>query len=240
MTDQDATHEHQVLRYQRAPRLVHALLASSFMLLLLSGFVLLWQPLGFLAAGGTSRWLHRVGAVGFMAVPFAYLASDRRGAKELIVDSFHFDKDDRAWLLHIGKYAFGRAAGMPPQGRLNAGQKLHHATVVLVSAIIVATGLVMWFLHPGLGSSTHALVAIIHDLAMLVLVLLLIGHLYFTYVYGALSGMTSGYIDEDEARLEHPKWVEELQAVGATQSSEQVQSGETSHSVKGNNNENPK
>ena len=37
---------------------------------------------------------------------------------------------------------------------------------------------------------------------VLALTLLLVGHLYFTYVYKALSGMTRGYVDVDDARLE--------------------------------------
>ncbi len=204
-------HEHEVLRYRKRPRVVHALLASSFLLALLTGLIILWNPLSFLAAGGVSRWLHRVGGIGFLSVPFVYLILDRSGAKELMVDSFHFDKDDRNWLKHVFRYTLGHAAEMPPQGRLNAGQKLHHATVILVSAVMVVTGLVMWLVHPGLSAGTHALLAILHDGAMLVLTLLLVGHLYFTYVYKAISGMTTGYVDEDEARLEHPKWVEELE-----------------------------
>ena len=52
--------------------------------------------------------------------------------------------------------------------------------------------------------------AMVHDAAMLVLTILLVGHLYFTYVYQALPGMTTGYVPEEEARLEHSKWVDEL------------------------------
>lgn len=206
------SHEHELLRYRRNQRIVHALLASSFLLLLLTGLVLLWAPLGPLAAGGGSRLIHRIAAVGFMAVPLAYLLADRAGAKELLVDSFKYDKDDIAWLKHVYRYVMGHAAEMPPQGRLNAGQKLHHAAVVLVSAAIVATGLAMWFFKSALGASGLAWAAIIHDLAMLALTLLLVGHLYFTFVYKALSGMTSGYVPELEARIEHPKWVAELEA----------------------------
>ena len=47
---------------------------------------------------------------------------------------------------------------------------------------------------------------------MLALTLLLIGHLFFTFTYKALSGMTSGYVPELEARLEHSKWVDEIEA----------------------------
>mgnify|MGYP001820486511 CR=1 FL=1 len=217
MTDQ--AHEHEILRYRRNQRLVHALLASSFLLLLLTGLLLLWGPLSFLAAGGNSRWLHRVGAIGFMAVPFAYLLSDRAGAKELLVESFKYDSDDIEWLKHLVKYVFGRASEMPPQGRLNAGQKLHHAAVIVVSATIVLSGLAMWFIKPTLGEAGLAWTAIVHDLSMLALTLLLVGHLYFTYVYDALSSMTTGYVDEDEARLEHSKWVAELEAEQAPETS---------------------
>lgn len=205
-------HDHELLRYRRNQRFVHALLAASFLLLLLTGLLLLWGPLGPLAAGGNSRFIHRIAAVGFMAVPVAYLFTDRAGAKELLIDSFKYDRDDVEWLKHVYRYTMGHATEMPPQGRLNAGQKLHHGAVVVASAAIVLTGLAMWFLKSGLGASGLAWAAIIHDFAMLALTLLLVGHLYFTFVYKALSGMTSGYVPELEARIEHSKWVDELEA----------------------------
>ena len=211
MATHDHDHDHELLRYRRNQRIVHAVLASSFLLLLLTGLLLVWGPLGPLAAGGTSRLIHRVAAVGFMAVPVLYLLTDRQGAKELLIDSFKYDRDDIEWIKHMYRYAMGHAAEMPPQGRLNAGQKLHHAAVVVVSAAIVVTGLAMWFFKSGLGASGLAWAAIIHDVAMLVLTLLLVGHLYFTFVYKALSGMTSGYVPELEARIEHSKWVDELE-----------------------------
>ncbi len=207
--------DREVLRYRKRPRIVHAILASSFLILLLTGLVILWSPLSFLAANGTTRWLHRVAAVGFMSVPIIYLIVDREGAKELMVDSFKYDRDDWRWVKRFWSYAFGHTANMPKQGRLNAGQKMHHALVMLLSAAIVGSGLVMWFFMPSLGPTGQAWMAVIHDLAMLALTLLLVGHLYFTFVYKALSGMTRGYVDIDDARLEHAKWVEELEQEAA-------------------------
>ena len=204
--------DRQLLRYRRTQRLIHALLASSFTLLFLTGIFIVWSPASGLAAGGWSRWLHRVAAIGFMAVPVLYLVRDRAGAKELLVDSFRFDRDDVRWLRHIYRYATGHAKDMPPQGRLNAGQKLHHAAVIVLCGVMVVTGLMLWLLKPGLGATGLAWVALIHDLGMLALILLLIGHLFFTFTYKALSGMTTGYVPETEARLEHVKWVEEMEA----------------------------
>ena len=225
MTTTDQRHplgDREVLRYRKRPRIVHAILASSFLLLLLTGLVVLWSPLSFLASGGTTRWLHRVGAIGFMSVPIIYLIVDREGAKELMVDSFKYGRDDWRWLKRIWSYLFGHTANMPKQGRLNAGQKLHHAAVMLLSASIVASGLAMWFFMPSLGATGQAWAAIIHDLSMLALALLLVGHLYFTFVYKALSGMTRGYVPIAEARLEHAKWIEELEQEAAEGVAEKV------------------
>ncbi len=204
MASQQST---QLLRYRIGQRVVHALLASSFLMLLATGLFLLWSPLSPWAAGGTSRLVHRVGAMLFMAVPLVYLLVDARAAKELLWDSFHYDRDDWAWMKASYHYFFGFAAEMPPQGRLNAGQKLHHAGVVLASAAIVLSGLLLWFGRGSLGVQGLAYTAIVHDLAMLVLTVLLAGHLYFTFVYKALSAMTTGYVSEEAARLEHAKWV---------------------------------
>ena len=200
----------KILRFRAGPRLMHAMLASSFIILLGTGYILFWPLMSQYAAGGFSRWLHRIGAVIYMAIPFVYLMVDRRAAKELLWDSFHYDRDDGKWLLHFFRYFLGHAEGMPPQGRLNAGQKLHHAGVVIFSAAIVASGIVLWAGKGELGGSMLALAAIVHDIAMFVLTVLLVGHLYFTYVYHALSGMVSGYVDEEDARLEHSKWVAAL------------------------------
>jgi formate dehydrogenase subunit gamma len=189
---------------------VHWLLAFSFLLLLITGMVIFLPFLSQLASGGTSRLMHRIGAVLFMAVPIVYLILDRPAAKELLWDSFHYDRDDMKWLAHVYRYFLGYAKDMPPQGRLNAGQKLHHAGVVIFSAFIVISGLILWFAKGYMGPTNLGIAAIFHDVSMLVLTVLLVGHLYFTFVYKALSGMTSGYIEEEDALLEHPKWVEEL------------------------------
>jgi formate dehydrogenase subunit gamma len=208
--------EEKLLRYRVGQRVVHAVLATSFLLLLFTGLMILWQPLTQFARDGTSGIIHRVGAVLFMLVPILYLLVDRRGAKELLVESFTYDKDDIAWFKHAGRYFIGRAVGMPPQGRLNAGQKLHHAGVVITSATVVFSGFIMWWGKGSLSPSGLAFTAIIHDLSMLALTVLLVGHLYFTFVYKALSGMTTGYVSKEDAAIEHPKWVEEVehQAVG--------------------------
>ena len=200
----------QILRYRPGQRLVHLLLSTTFLLLLFTGLVILWRPLTILDFGPLSRYLHRLGAIGFIMVPLLYVIVDWPGAKELIIESFTYDRDDWEWLKQSPQYFMGRATGMPPQGRLNAGQKIHHAGVIIVSFFVVASGLVMWLLSGGINQGLMAATVIVHDLSMMILTILLVGHLYFTFVYKAMSGMTTGYIDRASAALEHAKWVEEI------------------------------
>ncbi len=206
----ETNHDLDILRYRRAQRVVHAIMASSFLILLITGLALVWSPLSWIAAGGWSRYLHRIAAVGFMSVPILYVVMDRDGAKEVLVESFKYDKDDVKWFTLMYRYALGRTAKMPPQGRLNAGQKLHHSAVIIFSAVIVLTGLVLWWLKSDLSTSMLSWMAIIHDLAMLALTLLLVGHVFFTFVYKAWSSMATGYVAKEDMEMEHSKWVEEL------------------------------
>ena len=205
----------QLLRYRPAQRYIHLLVASSFTVLFLTGLPLIFEPLSFLAANGWSRIIHRIAAVAFMSVPLLYFIADRQGARELIVESFQYDKDDRRWLLHMGRYFLGQAEGMPPQGRLNAGQKLHHAAVLILGAGVVFSGLVLWIWAGQMTDAQLSWAALVHNISMLGLVLLLIGHIYFTVVYKAINAMHTGYVPRTEAELEHAKWVAEMDALRA-------------------------
>lgn len=207
--------ERRILRYTRPERLVHWLGASSVLILLLTGLVLLWAPLGALAAGGYSRLLHRIGAALFMAAPLLYAVLNRAHLRRLLSEPFRYDRDDLRWLLQMPGYFLGRAKGMPPQGRINAGQKLHHAATFIAFVVVTASGFALWFGKAGLGAEGMAVAAMLHDLSMLAITVLMIGHVYFTMVYGALPAMTTGYVSEEYARLEHAKWLEELAAAEA-------------------------
>jgi formate dehydrogenase subunit gamma len=200
----------KILRYRLPERLVHWLGASAVLLLLITGLALLWPPLAGLAAGGWSARLHKIGAGLFMLAPILYAVLNRAGLRRLLTEPFTYDRDDWAWLKCMPRYFLGHACDMPPQGRINAGQKLHHAGTFLAFVTITLSGLLLWVGEGALGANGLALAAMTHDLSMLLLTVLLIGHVYFTFVYGALAGMTTGYVTEDYARMEHAKWLESL------------------------------
>lgn len=198
----------RVLRYLPAQRAVHWIGVGSFLLLLATG-VVLTPLLGGLAAGGATRLVHRLAAIPFLALPVAYAVLLPREARALLLESVSFTAEDRAWLRRMPAYVLGRAHGLPPQGRLNAGQKLHHLATFSMFVTVGVSGLVLWTAKGHLGPGGLAAAAMVHDLSMLGLTVLMIGHVYFTLLYGALPAMWTGYVSEAYARLEHRRWLEE-------------------------------
>jgi formate dehydrogenase subunit gamma len=199
-----------VRRYLPTQRLVHWIGVPTFLVLLFSGVALLFPPLAFLAAGGTSRLIHKIASFILAALPIGYIVLNPKAAKELLRESFTYTRDDIEWLKRMPGYFFGRTKGLPLQGRINAGQKIHHAATFIMFLTIGASGFVLMFGKGQLGPDGLGIVAMIHDLSMLGLTVLMIGHLYFTLVYDALSSMLTGFVTEEYAKMEHPKWLEEL------------------------------
>ena len=199
-----------VQRYLPTQRLVHWIGVLAFLTLLFSGVILIASPLAPLAAGGITRTIHRIAVVPFMLLPILYVVLNPKPAMELLKESFTYTRDDIAWFKHMPAYFLGHTKGLPPQGRINAGQKLHHAATFIMFNSVAWSGFVLWFGKGQLGYDGLALAAMIHDLSMLGLTVLMIGHLYFTLVYDALSGMLRGYVTKEYAEMEHPKWVSEL------------------------------
>jgi formate dehydrogenase subunit gamma len=185
--------------------------ATGFILLLVTGLILEWPPLSPLAVGGWSRLLHRIGAVMYILWPILYASLRPKDLMAVVKESLTYGRDEWEWFKRMPGYFLGRASKMPPQGRVNAGQKLHHLGVGVTSILVVSTGLVLWLGKGQLGASGLAVTAMIHDISMLVLTVLLVGHVYFTFLYGALPAMLTGYVPESYARLEHSKWLATLQ-----------------------------
>jgi len=142
--------------------------------------------------------------------PIVYGLFKPKHLTEVVKDSLTYGRDEWEWFKRMPGYFLGRASQMPPQGRVNAGQKLHHLGVGVTSFTVVVSGLILWFGKGQLGANGLAVTAMVHDVSMLALTVLFVGHVYFTLLYGALPAMLNGYVSEDYARLEHSKWLESL------------------------------
>jgi len=125
-------------------------------------------------------------------------------------------RGDLRWLLQLGGF-FSKNATEPPSHRFNAGEKVvFWIGVFLLGTIVVASGLVMDRLIPGLvyERSTMQITNMIHGVAAVLMMTLFLLHIYLGTIgmRGAYSAMRTGYVDETWAREHHEYWYEDIRA----------------------------
>jgi formate dehydrogenase subunit gamma len=205
-----------ILRYKLVQRFGHWLNALAFLALLFTGLFLFFWPLAPLASGW-SRLIHRIAAIVLLVGPILYYLADRQDFLHLLKASFTYSRDDLRWFIKAPFYFLGLAKGLPPQGEINAGQRVHHALTILFYNLIAGSGIVMWLGAGRIPGQVFLGALVVHDVSMAVLTVLLLGHVYFTFVYGALDGMIKGTITHLYAQVEHPRWLHELEEKAAAQ-----------------------
>jgi formate dehydrogenase subunit gamma len=205
-----------ILRYKLVQRIGHWVNAFAFLALLLTGLFLFFWPLSPLASS-SSRLIHRIAAVVLLAGPVFYFASDRRDFLHLLKVSFTYTRDDLMWFVKAPFYFVGLAKGLPPQGEINAGQRVHHALTIIFYNLVAWSGILLWFGVEHVPGQVFLGALAVHDVSMTVLTVLMLGHVYFTFVYGALDGMLKGTITRLYAQVEHPRWLHELEEEAAAE-----------------------
>jgi formate dehydrogenase subunit gamma len=126
-------------------------------------------------------------------------------------------RGDLKWLLKGGGM-FGRSRGHePPSHRFNAGEKLvFWGGVTLLGAIVVASGLVMDKLVPGIGyeRGTMQVAHMVHNAAAVLMMCVFAGHIYIGTIgmRGAYAAMRRGWVGDAWAREHHAYWYEDILA----------------------------
>lgn len=192
-----------IRRFSRTERALHWIHASVFFVLLGTGLVLYVPRLSTLVARRPLvKDLHLYAALAWIAlVTIVVFVGDRRGLRRTIRELDVFDDDDRLWLRRKRS----------PQGRFNAGQKLHAALVASFAFLFAFSGFLLW-----LGERDTrfrwASTILLHDGLMYVSLIVLMGHLYLALIYPAtrhaLRGITVGSVRRDWALEHHRKWIE--------------------------------
>ena len=139
-----------VLRMSLAQRWQHAILATSFIVLALTGFALKWPDSLLARAMGSSepfrRWTHRVSGVVLLVVGLyhlIYIMASKEG-RQLVRDLFPVKKDiSDVW--HAVRYLTGLSKQKPKIGRLGYAEIMEYWAVVWGTIIMGATGLAIWF-----------------------------------------------------------------------------------------------
>jgi formate dehydrogenase subunit gamma len=191
----------RIQRFTRTERAVHWAHATAFLILLGSGLCLYLPSLVQLVGRRPLlKTIHLYTALAWLiALVAIVVAGDRRALRRTAREIDLFDRDDRDWLL--GRH--------PPQGRLNAGQKVNAIITAAFAVLFGVTGLLLWYGERD-TRFRFAQTILIHDWLMYASLLLFAGHLYLAVIHPktrhALNGMTRGWVDADWARRHHAKW----------------------------------
>jgi len=188
-------------------RIVHWMLAVSGLVLLLTGLGFLYQQeLGWLntvfggqhLAKGIHNWSGAVFTLALILSMGVWLG-----------EALSWTKEDTQWLSMMGGY-FSKAAEPPPQGKLNAGQKLVVIVVVGVGLLAAASGFLMW-LNAG-SKGTMMLGNFLHNISALVFAVFVPVHIYLATAAnpGTFRIMTRGDVPLYWAKKKHPRWIKSL------------------------------
>jgi formate dehydrogenase subunit gamma len=210
-----------LVRFSRASRAAHWALALPFFVLLATGLLLFVPSVKAVHVGGYRLvpLLHVIAcAVFVVAAPAVWLAApDRSELRADLRRLLRPASGDGAWLRYAGYALLGAKLTAPPAGKFNAGQKLNTVAVLLLSAGLALTGLVLGvnlFSKAIFAASFVERVFPLHDLFMLLALPLVAGHIYLAAINPgtrpSLRGMVDGRVNRAWALAHHRRWAEEL------------------------------
>jgi formate dehydrogenase subunit gamma len=199
-----------VPRYSHAERLTHWAVAVAYVALFLSGLALFHPFFYWLAAvfggGPLMRVIHPFLGVAFAILFYAYAL--RLVRDNLLVPS------DRRWLRGMFGYMNKRGEEVPVEGKYNAGQKLMYWSMVVVIALLLASGLLIWrpYIAPGVPATAKQLASVVHAVMAFVMFVGIGIHIYAAYwTKGSMRAMTRGTVSRAWARFHHPGWYAKME-----------------------------
>ncbi len=203
-------------RFNLFERANHWMVASSFIVLMLSGLnltfgrYLILPTLGAEAFTMLSMW-GKV-AHNFLSFPFVL---------GLVFMFLLWVKDnipsaiDIAWLKAGGGFLKG---GHPPAARFNAGQKGVFWLTVLGGGVVAFTGYLLVFPFFFTDIAGQQMAHMVHGVLAMLMIAAILAHIYIGSVgmEGASDAMTSGQVDYNWAREHHSLWVDQELAKART------------------------
>jgi formate dehydrogenase subunit gamma len=210
-----------LVRYTLFERLLHWVVAISFVALMLSGLALAYPRLAWLSGlfggGQTMRAAHPWIGLVFTAGLVLMLLVWGRG--------MWLDRSDWTWFRRLREYArHGHVA--VDSGRWNGGQKGYFWASLVLGIVLLVTGLPLWF--PSIAETgIRQLSRLAHNAAFLLMVGGFIVHVLLSaFLFsGTMAGMTSGRVTRAWAAWHHPRWYREQVAAerAATERSERTE-----------------
>jgi formate dehydrogenase subunit gamma len=202
-------------RFNAVERTTHWTLAISFVLLALSGIMILWGKfivLPWLGYTGNS-WLVIVAKnlhnfIGPLFI-FSVVVMALLFLKDNLPRSYDID-----WMKKFGGM-FSKSGEEVPSGRFNAGEKVvFWAGLLGLGAAVSITGLILDFPNWNQAREMMQVANVIHAMAAILFISMIMGHAYLGSIgmQGAYKAMRDGYVDEQWAKEHHLIWYEEVKA----------------------------
>jgi len=222
-----------VQRFNSVERMGHWLLATSFIILAISGLNMLYGkyvllpligPDIFAALTAAGKWLHN-------HVAFAFMVSLVIIFVQWVVHNFP-SRTDLVWLWQAG--GLFSKGNHPPAKKFNAGQKILFWLVLIFGVSISLSGISLMFpfeydmftktlafLH-SIGFYYEATVftpmqemqlsQLWHTIVAFAFIAVILGHIYIGSIgmEGAFAAMGSGQVDSNWAREHHSLWMEKI------------------------------
>lgn len=220
-------------RYNLFERLLHWIVAITFIALMVSGLALayprMWWLSNLFGGGQTMRAAHPWFGVVFTAGVVVMLLIWARGMV--------LRKVDWQWFGRLGRYIRDGHTGVD-SGRWNGGQKGYYWVSLVFGLILLITGIPLWVRSISwLGIDEWARWVsewsrLIHNAAFLIMVGGFIIHVLLSaFMFpGTMQGMTSGKVTRAWAAWHHPRWFREQtsepEQPGAPQETETMDAGD--------------
>jgi formate dehydrogenase subunit gamma len=206
----------KIERFSAFERANHWLTAVSFILMALTGLIILYgnaviRPwLGasaYAELARTSAWSHMMFAVPFVIGVIVMIGLwTRQNLPERL---------DWEWLKQGGGFLRDRGDN-PPARKFNAGQKLVFWSVAIGGALLTLTGVALMFPFYWAGYTGMQWAQGLHSAIALLMIGLIIGHIYIGTIgmVGAIDAMWSGRVDRNWAKEHHQLWYRDADARG--------------------------
>jgi formate dehydrogenase subunit gamma len=204
----------KILRFTTSQRFAHWTTAILFVILGLTGLVLMLGrkflipvigPEGFGTLAAAAKFLHDyLGPVFIFALTYLFVLFVR--------DNLPSFKVDLLWILKGG----GLFGGHAHADRYNAGEKIWFWIASIGGLVAIISGVVLDFPIFGQTRATMEFYHMVHSIAAVVLIFVAFGHIFLgtAAMEGTFEVMKTGYCDSNWAKEHHDLWYEKVKDSG--------------------------